>query len=104
MANRIWRDFGRGIVPSVDNFDAGRAAHQPSLLDWLALRFTEHGWSIKQMHRLIMLSNTYQMSTAYDARAAEIDPENTLLWRTNRRRWKPKRSATPLWRFRAISI
>ena len=88
MANRIWRwHFGRGIVPSVDNF--GRLGESPSnlpLLDWLALRFVERGWSIKQMHRLIMLSNTYQMSTAYDARAAEADPENTLLWRANRRR------------------
>ena len=88
MANRIWRwHFGRGIVPSVDNF--GRLGEPPSnlpLLDWLALRFVEHGWSIKQMHRLIMLSNTYQMSTAYDARAAEADPENVLLWRANRRR------------------
>src|SRR5207244_3442905 len=88
MANRIWRwHFGRGIVPSVDNF--GRLGEPPSnlpLLDWLALRFIERGWSIKQMHRLIMLSNTYQMSSAYDARAAEIDPENTLLWRMSRRR------------------
>jgi cytochrome c553 len=88
MANRIWRwHFGRGIVPSVDNF--GRLGEPPSnlpLLDWLALRFMERGWSIKQMHRLIMLSNTYQMSSAYDARAAEIDPENTVLWRMSRRR------------------
>jgi hypothetical protein len=88
MANRIWRwHFGRGIVPSVDNF--GRLGEPPSnlpLLDWLALRFVEHEWSVKEMHRLMMLSNTYQMSTAHDARAAEIDPENTLLWRMNRRR------------------
>jgi hypothetical protein len=88
MANRIWRwHFGRGIVPSVDNF--GRLGEPPSnlpLLDWLSLQFTGHGWSIKQMHRLMMLSNTYQMSSAYDARAAEIDPENTLLWRASRRR------------------
>jgi hypothetical protein len=88
MANRLWRwHFGRGIVPSVDNF--GRLGEPPSnllLLDWLALRFIERGWSIKQMHRLIMLSNTYQMSAAYDAHAAEIDPENILLWRMSRRR------------------
>ena len=88
MANRIWRwHFGRGIVPSVDNF--GRLGEPPSnlpLLDWLSLQFTGHGWSIKQMHRLMMLSNTYQMSSAYDAHAAEIDPENTLLWRASRRR------------------
>jgi hypothetical protein len=88
MANRIWRwHLGRGIVPSVDNF--GRLGEMPTnqpLLDWLALRFVEQKWSIKQMHRLIMLSNTYQMSSAYDEHAAEIDPENTLLWRANRQR------------------
>ena len=88
MANRIWRwHFGRGIVPSVDNF--GRLGERPTnqpLLDWLAVRFTEQQWSIKEMHRLIMLSNTYQMSTTYDAHAAEADPENTLLWRANRQR------------------
>jgi len=88
MANRIWRwHFGRGIVPLVDNF--GRLGEMPTnqpLLDWLALRFVEQGWSMKQMHRLIMLSSTYQMSSTYNARSAEVDPENTLLWRANRRR------------------
>ena len=88
MANRIWRwHFGRGIVPSMDNF--GRLGEMPTnqpLLDWLALRFVEQGWSIKRMHRLIMLSSTYQMSSAYNAGAFETDPENTLLWRANRRR------------------
>ncbi len=88
MVNRIWRGhFGRGIVPSVDNF--GRLGEKPSnqpLLDWLALRFMENGWSIKSMHRMIMLSNTYQMSSEYNAKASEIDPENVLLWRMPRRR------------------
>ncbi|MBK5293945.1 MAG: DUF1553 domain-containing protein [Acidobacteriia bacterium] len=88
MVNRIWRwHFGRGIVASVDNF--GRLGEKPvnqPLLDWLAHRFIESGWSIKSMHRLIMLSSTYQMSSAYDARAAGIDPENRLQWRASRRR------------------
>jgi hypothetical protein len=88
MVNRIWRwHFGRGIVPSTDNF--GRLGEPPTnqpLLDWLAVRFVESGWSVKDMHRLIMLSSTYQMSSEYDARSAEADPENTLLWRMNRRR------------------
>jgi hypothetical protein len=88
MVNRIWRGhFGRGIVPSVDNF--GRLGEKPSnqpLLDWLSLRFIEQGWSIKSMHRLIMLSNAYQMSSGYNARAAEADPESVLLWRMPRRR------------------
>jgi cytochrome c553 len=88
MANRIWRwHFGRGIVPSVDNF--GRLGDAPTnqpLLDWLALRFVEQGWSMKQLHRTIMLSSTYQMSSAYDKKAAEVDPENVLLWRASRQR------------------
>lgn len=88
MVNRIWRGhFGRGIVATVDNF--GRLGEKPSnqpLLDWLALRFIEDGWSIKSMHRLLMLSNVYQMSSAYDGKAAEVDPENILLWRMPRRR------------------
>ena len=88
MVNRIWRwHFGRGIVASTDNF--GRLGAPPSnqpLLDWLAVRFVESGWLIKDMHRRIMLSSTYQMSTAYNTEAAKIDPENALLWRMNRRR------------------
>jgi cytochrome c553 len=88
MANRIWRGhFGRGTVPSMDNFGRlGEAPTNQPLLDWLALRFVDQGWSIKQMHRTIMLSSTYQMSSNYDAHAAEVDPENTLQWRASRRR------------------
>ena len=88
MVNRLWRwHFGKGIVPSTDNFGRlGEAPTNQPLLDWLALRFVEHGWSIKQMHRLLMLSSTYQMSSTYDAHAAEVDPENKLLWRANRSR------------------
>jgi hypothetical protein len=88
MVNRIWRwHFGQGIAPSPDNFGklGGSPTNQP-LLDWLAHRFVDHGWSIKAMHRLIMLSRTYQMSNVYDARAAEVDPENRLHWRTDVRR------------------
>jgi hypothetical protein len=88
IVNRIWRGhFGRGIVPSVDNF--GRLGEKPSnqaLLDWLALRFVENGWSIKRMHRMLMLSNAYQMSSDYNPKAAEVDPENVLLWHMPRRR------------------
>ena len=88
MANRLWRwHFGRGIVKSTDNF--GRLGQKPTnqpLLDWLALRFVEKDWSIKSMHRLIMLSNTYQMSSEFDEAAASVDPENEMLWRFNRKR------------------
>jgi hypothetical protein len=88
MANRIWRwHFGRGIVATSDNF--GRLGEKPvnqPLLDWLAHRFMEQNWSIKAMHKLIMLSNAYQMSSRYSAEGFEADPENSLLWRANRRR------------------
>ena len=88
MVNRLWLwHFGEGLVGSPDNF--GRLGDRPvnlDLLDWLARRFVASGWSIKAMHRLIMLSSTYQMSTRFDPAAAQIDPENRLHWRTSRRR------------------
>ena len=88
MVNRIWQwHFGQGIVRSVDNF--GRLGERPDnqpLLDWLSLRFIEFGWSVKQMHRLMMTSSSYRMSVDFNAQAAAIDSGNRLLWRMNRRR------------------
>lgn len=88
MVNRIWKwHLGQGIVRSPDNF--GRLGERPDnqpLLDWLAIRFIEGDWSVKALHRLIMHSNTYQMSTPSNHRAIEIDPENRLLWRRDRLR------------------
>ena len=106
MVNRIWRwHFGRGIVRTPDNFGTlGDLPDNQPLLDWLTYRFmhgstgrsgepsrtsdatdpprlagpTGKGWSLKAMHRLIMLSSTYQMSTLQDPKAAEFDPENRL--------------------------
>lgn len=88
MVNRIWAShFGEGIVRSPDNFGRlGERPDHPELLDWLARRFVESGWSIKAMHRLIMLSSTYRMSTVANAKAAGADPENRLVWRMSRRR------------------
>jgi Protein of unknown function (DUF1553)/Protein of unknown function (DUF1549)/Planctomycete cytochrome C len=88
MINRIWRwHFGQGIVPTPDNFGAlGGRPTNPPLLDWLSRRFVEGGWSVKAIHRLIMLSNTYQMGATFDPEAAEFDPENRLLWRFTPRR------------------
>ncbi len=88
MVNRIWRGhFGRGIVATVDNFGRlGEKPSNPALLDWLALRFVEGGWSMKAMHRMILLSNTYQMSSELNPKGEELDPENILLWRMPRRR------------------
>jgi len=88
MVNRVWLwHFGEGLVRSPDNFGTlGERPTHPELLDWLARRFVEQGWSLKALHRLIMLSSTYQMSAASNARAAQLDPENRLWWRVNRRR------------------
>ncbi|MEE3372533.1 MAG: DUF1553 domain-containing protein [Planctomycetota bacterium] len=88
MVNRIWQGhFGRGLVRSPDNFGrlGERPAH-PHLLDFLAVRFVAKGWSLKAMHRLLMTSATWQMSTEFDSRSAAIDPENRLWWRMDRRR------------------
>jgi hypothetical protein len=88
MVNRIWRwHFGRGLVPTTDNFGAqGERPTHPGLLDWLARRFVDSGWSVKAMHRTILLSATYRMSSVHDPEAAAIDPENRLLWRFSPRR------------------
>ncbi len=88
MVNRIWQHhFGEGIVRSPDNFGKlGDRPSHPELLDFLALRFMEKGWSIKEMHRLIMLSQAYQMSSSQDDKAAQVDPDNRLLSHVPRRR------------------
>src|SRR6185295_1550039 len=85
MVNRIWRwHFGQGIVPTPDNFGLlGEAPINQPLLDWLAHRFVASGWSIKAMHRMMLLSSTCRSSAAADARASLVDPENRLHWRTN---------------------
>jgi hypothetical protein len=88
MVNRLWRwHFGRGLVRSVDNFGklGERPTNQP-LLDWLAVECVRSGWSMKAMHRLMMQSSAYRMSTQFDERSATADPENLLYWRFERRR------------------
>src|SRR6185295_11391315 len=87
MVNRVWaHHFGRGIVGTPGNFGAtGEHPSHPELLDYLAARFVAGGWSIKALHREIMLSATYQLSSAYDDKDAQVDPDNRLLWRMNRR-------------------
>jgi hypothetical protein len=88
IVNRIWmHHFDEGFVTTPD--DLGNQSAPPShpeLLDYLATRFMAEGWSIKQLHRLIMLSSVYQESSAGNPRFAQIDPENRLLWRANIRR------------------
>lgn len=88
MVNRIWLGhFGQGIVRTPSDFGVrGEAPTHPELLDFLASYFVENGWSIKKLHRLILLSNTYRMSDADDPTNRKIDPDNRSLWRMNRRR------------------
>jgi hypothetical protein len=88
MVNRVWqRHFGEGIVSSANDFGLmGEPPTHPELLDWLASEFIASGWKLKDLHRLIVLSNTYQMSNRFDARAAQVDPKGRLLWRWRQRR------------------
>lgn len=88
LVNRVWQHhFGRGIVPSSSNFGVmGEKPSHPELLDWLAAKFMESGWSIKHLHRLIVHSNAYRMSSEFDLGDAEKDPTNRFLWRYEPRR------------------
>jgi hypothetical protein len=88
IVNRVWHyHFGRGIVGTPSDFGVmgDRPTHK-ELLDYLAAHFVENGWSLKKLHRQIMLSSAYQQSSAHRAGAASADPDNKLLWRFQRRR------------------
>jgi hypothetical protein len=88
MVNRIWQNhFGRGLVGTSSNFGTlGEPPSHPALLDYLATRLVDSGWSIKAIHREIMRSSVYQLSTNFDEGNFRIDGDNRLLWRANRRR------------------
>jgi hypothetical protein len=88
MVNRVWHwHFGEGLVRSPDNFGIlGERPTHPALLDWLSRRFVDSGWSVKELHRLIVHSATYQMSARYDDAAFTQDPECRLWWRRPRQR------------------
>jgi hypothetical protein len=90
LVNRLWQHhFGRGLVATPNDFGLrGEAPSHPELLDWLACEFVEQGWSTKHMHRLMVLSNTYQQASrlAVPAKGASVDPNNRLLWHMNRHR------------------
>lgn len=84
FVNRVWHHhFGRGIVASIDNFGkTGDSPSHPELLDWLAVRFMDSGWRVKDLHRLIVTSETYQRSSAFmSPEAAAKDASNEYLWR-----------------------
>ena len=86
--NRIWAHlFGQGLVRTADNFGAtGEKPSNPELLDTLAVQFMHDGWSVKKFVRALVLSHTYQLSSAPDSQANEVDPDNHLLWRASPRR------------------
>ncbi len=86
--NRIWQHhFGRGLVRSSDEFGKlGQEPTHPRLLDWLAQEFVRNNWKMKPLHRLIMTSKTYRMSSAPNDRALAVDPLNDLFWRYDMRR------------------
>ncbi len=88
MANRLWQHhFGRGIVRSSNNFGyLGEMPTHPELLNWLAAEMIEGGWTLKRMHKLIMMSRTYQMSSTGNKAGIAADPNNDLFWRFDMRR------------------
>ena len=95
IVNRLWGwHFGNGIVRTPSNFGViGDKPTHPILLDWLAFNFVQNGWSIKNFHKLIMLSSTWQMSSDYHKKKFDIDGDNKLLWR-----YQPKKLEVEVWR------
>jgi mono/diheme cytochrome c family protein len=88
MVNRIWQGhFGRGIVGTPNDMGRqGEPPTHPELLDYLAKQFVDNRWSVKAMHRMIMLSSAYQLSSAPDDANSKVDADNQFVWKMNRRR------------------
>lgn len=92
LANRVWHHLmGQGIVRTVDNFGrTGEPPSHPELLDFLALRLIDHGWSVKSLVRELVASRTFALSSQYNDNNYNLDPDNRLLWRAHRRRLDPE--------------
>ena len=88
MVNRLWHyHFGRGIAGTPSDFGImGERPTHPELLDWLASEFVKQGWSMKRMHKLMMMSAVYRQSSDFRKEAAEVDPNNRTLWAFQRQR------------------
>ncbi len=88
MVNRIWmHHFGEGLVRTPSDFgNRGEPPTHPELLDYLAVHLVQSGWSIKTLHRMIVMSATYRQSSADSDAGRKVDPENQLLWHMNRQR------------------
>ncbi len=101
IVNRIWQwHFGRGLVGTSSNFGKlGDRPTHPELLDWLTVRFIKSGWSLKWLHREIMLSTAYQLSSAGAAQNEKIDPENLYCWQ-----WSRRRLDVELWRDSLLAV
>jgi hypothetical protein len=101
IVNRVWAwHFGRGIVGTPSNFGAlGERPSHPELLDWLAVNFVKNGWSLKWLHRQIVLSAVYQLDSKADAANDRIDAANVYQWRGNRRRLEVE-----LWRDTLLAV
>jgi len=88
IVNRVWQyHFGRGLVPSTNDFGKlGEQPTHPELLDWLAVDFMRGGWKLKRLHKLIMMSSVYRLSSKATAEGLRTDAGNSLVWRYNMRR------------------
>ena len=101
IVNRVWQwHFGKALVRTPSNFGVlGEKPTHPKLLDWLAADFMEHGWSLKRLHRQILLSSTWQMSSAFDENNFSKDGDNRLLWRMN-----PRKLEAEAWRDTVLEV
>ena len=101
IVNRVWKHhFGQALARTPSNFGViGEKPTHPELLDWLAATFVENGWSLKKLHRMILLSSTWQMSSRYHATAFTKDGENRLHWRMN-----PRRLEVESWRDSLLAV
>ena len=101
IVNRVWKHhFGQALARTPSNFGViGEKPTHPELLDWLAATFVENGWSLKKLHRMILLSSTWQMSSHYRADAFAKDGENRLLWRMN-----PRKLEVESWRDSLLAV
>ncbi|MFM8274454.1 MAG: DUF1549 and DUF1553 domain-containing protein, partial [Gemmata sp.] len=101
LVNRVWQyHFGRPLVATPGNFGLlGEKPSHPELLDWLAAKFVDDGWSLKKLHRLIMLSETYCQSGRFDAANFKIDADNRHLWRVS-----PRKLEVETWRDSVLAV
>ncbi|MCA8994510.1 MAG: DUF1553 domain-containing protein, partial [Planctomycetaceae bacterium] len=88
LVNRVWHHhFGTGLVKSLENFGVkGETPTHPELLDWLAIQFVDHGWSVKELHRMMMNSRAYKQSSEVSEESHRLDPQNQLLSRMSLKR------------------